>query len=135
MSNTNTGSQQCKLFGFIYEGIIGHFNSDSSYIIECSHFIDVVYRQYNNIAFSDSDSVDNNEVDSPLPRTIDTQEVSMTFSADTSKDFTQNSSLKTISTVIGSQENSFGHKNPLFSTFNGNAPKSNLINGLQASDI
>lgn len=101
----------------------------------CTHFIDVVYRQYNNIAFSDSDSVDNNEVDSPLPRTIDTQEVSMTFSADTSKDFTQNSSLKTISTVIGSQENSFGHKNPLFSTFNGNAPKSNLINGLQASDI
>ncbi|XP_078320025.1 cadherin-23-like isoform X2 [Crassostrea virginica] len=85
--------------------------------------------------YDDSDSVDNNEVDSPLPRTIDTQEVSMTFSADTSKDFTQNSSLKTISTVIGSQENSFGHKNPLFSTFNGNTPKSNLINGLQASDI
>ena len=132
---SNTSSQQCKLFGFIYEGVIGHFNSDCSYILECTDFIDVVYRQYNNIAFSDSDSVDNNEVDSPLPRTIDTQEVSMTFSADTSKDFTQNSSLKTISTVIGSQENSFGHKNPLFSTFNGNTPKSNLINGLQASDI
>ena len=132
---SNTSSQQCKLFGFIYEGVIRHFNSDCSYILECTHFIDVVYRQYNNIAFSDSDSVDNNEVDSPLPQTIDTQEVSMTFSADTSKDFTQNSSLKTISTVIGSQENSFGHKNPLFSTFNGNTPKSNLINGLQASDI
>lgn len=87
------------------------------------------------IYFSDTDSVDNNVVDSPVPQTVDTQEVSMTFTADSSKDYTHNSSLKTISSVIGSQENSFGHRNPLFSNLNGDTPRSHLINGLQASEI
>lgn len=87
------------------------------------------------IYFSDTDSVDNNVVDSPVPQTVDTQEVSMTFTADSSKDYTHNSSLKTISSVIGSQENSFGHRNPLFSNVNGDTPRSHLINGLQASEI
>lgn len=87
------------------------------------------------ICFSDTDSVDNNVVDSPVPQTVDTQEVSMTFTADSSKDYTHNSSLKTISSVIGSQENSFGHRNPLFSNLNGDTPRSHLINGLQASEI
>lgn len=76
------------------------------------------------IYFSDTDSVDNNVVDSPVPQTVDTQEV-----------YTHNSSLKTISSVIGSQENSFGHRNPLFSNVNGDTPRSHLINGLQASEI
>lgn len=87
------------------------------------------------ICFSDTDSVDNNVVDSPVPQTVDTQEVSMTFTADSSKDYTHNSSLKTISSVIGSQGNSFGHRNPLFSNLNGDTPRSHLINGLQASEI
>lgn len=85
--------------------------------------------------YDDTDSVDNNVVDSPVPQTVDTQEVSMTFTADSSKDYTHNSSLKTISSVIGSQENSFGHRNPLFSNLNGDTPRSHLINGLQASEI
>lgn len=85
--------------------------------------------------YDETDSVDNNVVDSPVPQTVDTQEVSMTFTADSSQDYTHNSSLKTINSVIGSQENSLGHRNPLFSNLNGDTPRSHLINGLQASDI
>lgn len=85
--------------------------------------------------FSDTDSVDNNAVDAAVPQTVDTQEVSMTFKSDNHIDPLQYATVKNISAVISSQENGYGHRNPLFSTFNGDTPKPNMINGLQASDI
>jgi hypothetical protein len=79
--------------------------------------------------------MDNNAVDAAVPQTVDTQEVSMTFKSDNHTTLPQNTTVKNISAVVNSQENGYGHRNPLFSTFNGDTPKPHTINGLQASDI